>query len=94
MKCAKIKTMKNWLIKKIGGKTLQEFEEGINKGIIIGTKETLNKLKSCIVSVRSDVENSGQRLYFMAGFIDYICVKMEIPKIYNNGSYEKFIEEL
>ena len=81
--------MINWIIKKLGGFTEKDKESAFTAG----ENSALERLKNVVVSERLDTcEKEGHKLDFMAGFIDYICVKVDIPKIYNNGCYEKFLE--
>ena len=83
--------MKNWLIKKIGGYTTVEMQSNHDTGY----RKGLGQLRNTVVSVRLNVsEKEPDRLSFLAGFIDYICEKASIERIYNNGSYERFIKEM
>lgn len=84
--------MKNKIIKILGGYTEKEFTCGKQEAFKNGNKSGLLLLRKVICSKKSSIKED--RLHYMSGFVDYICETVGINKVYNNGSYEKFVKEM
>lgn len=72
--------MKNWLIKKLGGYSYEEYQENEIK-VAQGKLEFLNGLKR--IRVSKDLASlDPQSLYDKAKFIDAICDELKLRRVY------------
>ncbi|MEK6880632.1 MAG: hypothetical protein AABY22_13530 [Nanoarchaeota archaeon] len=85
--------IRDYIIKKLGGFTQEEMK-GLEVSVEKRVKEEARSMieRNIKVSLRGDFDDlpSYEKTWLnvLSAFIDYICVRIGIRPIYNNGSYE------